>query len=218
MKGPLASVPRSELLVVHAAPIEGSGLDDLGAQAIGVGKVAATHGILELLRERARVRAVLLFGVAGAYPQRHRDGPPPVSVGELAVVTHDRLGDEGVDAPDGFLDLGAMKLGDCGPFPADPRLSREAQELLSCPAVRGVTVSTCSATEASSQRLRRRSCDADVETMEGAAVAYVCRQQEVPLLHLRAVSNWTGDRAQGAWNLGAAVDVVQRAVRRLLQA
>jgi futalosine hydrolase len=53
--------------------------------------------------------------------------------------------------------------------------------------------------------------------MEGAAVAYVCRKLEVPLLHVRAISNWTGDRDRGAWNLGAAVDAVQRAVRRLMQ-
>jgi futalosine hydrolase len=53
--------------------------------------------------------------------------------------------------------------------------------------------------------------------MEGAAVAFVCRQLEVPMLHLRAISNWTGDRDRGEWNLGAAVDVVQTAVRGLMQ-
>ena len=58
---------------------------------------------------------------------------------------------------------------------------------------------------------------ADIETMEGAAVAFVCRQLEVPLLHVRAISNWTGDRDRGEWNLGAAVDVVQKAVRGLMQ-
>ena len=51
--------------------------------------------------------------------------------------------------------------------------------------------------------------------MEGAAVAYVCRQFELPLLHVRAISNWTGDRDRGDWNLGAAVGAVQQAVRRL---
>ncbi len=218
MTGPLASLPRPELLVVHAAPIEGSGLDDLGAQAIGVGKAAATHGLMELMRERDRVRAVLLFGVAGAYPQRHRDDAPPARVGDLVVVSQDRFGDEGVDTPDGFLDLAAMKLGDGGPFAADPRLSRDALQQLGCASVRGATVSTCSGTEEASERVRSRCRDVDVETMEGAAVAFVCRQQEVPLLHVRAISNWTGDRARGEWNLGAAVDVVQRAVRRLLEA
>lgn len=71
------------------------------------------------------------------------------------------------------------------------------------------------------QQLRPRvlppSNSADIETMEGAAVAYVCRQLEVPLLQVRAISNWTGDRGRGECNLGVALELVQRAVRRLLR-
>lgn len=217
MNGLLGGFSLADFLLLHAAPIEGHGLEDLGVQAIGVGKAAATYGAAEAIRRRADVRAVLLFGVAGAFPARHRSDAPPVEVGDVAVVTSERFGDEGVETPDGFLDLGAMGLGDVGPFGADRRLSDAARALLDCPGVRGVTVSACSGTEAASARTLDRSGGADVETMEGAAVAYVCRQHELPLLHVRAVSNWTGDRDRGAWNLGAAVDAVQRAVRRLVQ-
>ena len=212
----LAGIPVAEFLLVHAAPIEGHGLEDLGAVSLGVGKVASAVHCAELLRRGDRVRAVLLFGVAGAYPARHRGAAPLAGIGDLVVVGSDRLGDEGVETPDGFLDLGAMKLGDCGPFPADPRLARAAADRLQAPCVAGVTVSTCSGTEETSARLAGRT-GSDVESMEGAAVAYVCRQFERPLLHVRAISNWTGDRDRGEWNLGAAVAVVQRAVRRLLQ-
>jgi futalosine hydrolase len=62
--------------------------------------------------------------------------------------------------------------------------------------------------------MRRRSA-ADIETMEGAAVAYVCRQLELPLLHLRAISNWTGDRGRGEWNVTTAVEAMGRAIGRL---
>ena len=213
----LGGIPLSEFLVVHAAPIEGHGLEDLGVKPIGVGKVASAVRFAELLRDRDPVRAVLLFGVAGAFPARHRQTPAPLGVGDLAILAEDMLGDEGVDTPDGFLDLGAMRLGDSGPFVADPRLASAAGELLSAPLLRGVTVSSCSGTEAASQRISARSA-ADLETMEGAAVGFVCRRSEVPLLQIRAVSNWTGDRDRGDWNLGAAVDAVQSAVRRLMQA
>lgn len=213
----LGGIPRSEFLLLHAAPIEGHGLEDLGVASIGVGKTAAAFGAADLLRRREDVRAVLLFGVAGAYPERHRGSAPPVGIADVAVVTHDLLGDEGVETPDGFLDLGSMQLGDCGPFVADPRLARDAAERLGCPSVHGLTVSTCSGTDGASQRVVQRCGGGDVETMEGAAVAYVCRKLEIPLLHVRAISNWTGDRDRGEWNLGAAVDTVQRAVRRLMQ-
>jgi futalosine hydrolase len=211
----LAGIPLAEILPVYAAPIEGHGLEDVGAAALGVGKVAAAVHCQVLLRERSNVRCVLLFGVAGAYPARHRDGAPPVPVGRLAVVASERFGDEGVVTPDGFLDLGAMRLGDSGPFVADPRLAAAAAERLAAVRVAGATVSTCSGTDAASRAMQERT-GADVETMEGAAVAFVCRRFEVPLLHVRAISNWTGDRDRGEWQLGAAVDAVQRAVRRLL--
>ena len=217
MSATLAGISLADVLLLHAAPIEGHGLEDLGVEEIGVGKVAATFGAAAALRRREGVRAVLLFGVAGAYPARQREDAPPVGVGDLAVVTQDRFGDEGVETPDGFLDLGAMKLGDVGPFPADRRLAEAATAALGCPAVRGLTVSTCSGTDAASARALARGGSADVETMEGAAVAYVCRQHEMPLLQVRAVSNWTGDRDRGEWSLGAAVDAAQRAVRRLMQ-
>ena len=218
MSATLGGLPVAGFAVVHAAPIEGHGLEDFGAVALGVGKVASAVRCAELLRGRARgeTRAVLLFGIAGACPERLRGSAPPAGVGDLVVVRRDLLGDEGVETPDGFLDLGAMRLGDCGPFGADPRLARAAAERLGAPLVDGVTVSTCSGTDGSARRVFERT-GADVETMEGAAIAYVCRQLELPLVHVRAISNWTGDRDRGQWQLGAAVDAVQRAVRLLLR-
>lgn len=210
----LGGVPIGDFLVVCAASIEEFVADGLRMATLGVGKTAAAMHLTALLRSATDVRAVLLFGVAGAYPDRHRSSPGPVRRGGLCVVGSDRFGDEGVDTPGGFQDLRALHLGDSGPFPASPRMAQQAAALLSVPVVRGVTVSTCSGTEAGSQRMWQR-CQADVETMEGAAVAYVCRQFELPLLHVRAISNWTGDRDRGDWNLGVAVDAAQQAVRRL---
>jgi futalosine hydrolase len=206
-------VPIDEFLIACASLAESSGLADLRVMPLGVGKTAAALS-LSGLRQRPDVRAVLLFGVAGAYPDRHRVTPAPVRRGGLCIVGSDRFGDEGIETPTGFQDLHAMRLGDCGPFPANPRMAQQAAALLGAPIVRGVTVSTCSGTDSASERMARRS-GADVETMEGAAVAYVCRQFELPMLHVRAISNWTGDRGRGEWDLGAAVDAVGRAVRRL---
>ena len=210
-----------DFLLTCSSLAEGTGLRHLHNALIGgVGKTAATLSLYGHLRSHPGVRAVLLFGIAGAYPDRHRGTPAPVRVGEVCIVGSERFGDEGVETPDGFHDFGSatwgrQRLCDTGPFPANPRMVQEAAAVLSVPVVRGVTISTCSGTEATSERLARRS-GADIETMEGAAAAYVCRQLELPLLHVRAISNWTGDRPHGEWNLGAAVEAVARAVERLL--
>ncbi len=211
-----------EFVVVHAARLEAP-VVPVPTFELGVGKVAATAGLYSLLvglEPRQPVRAVLLCGIAGACPERHRSTRAPVRPGSVCVVGSDELADEGVATPGGFLGAGApvfgngQRLTDTGPFPANPRIAQDAAQRLGVPIVRGATVSTCSGVDALSRSVHER-CGADVETMEGAAVAYVCRMREVPLLHVRAISNWTGDRPRGEWNLGAAVEVMQMALARL---
>jgi futalosine hydrolase len=60
--------------------------------------------------------------------------------------------------------------------------------------------------------------NAAIETMEGAAVALVCRKLSIPLVQLRSVSNRTGDRERAAWDLDGACAPLHDAVRKLLQA
>ncbi len=217
-------VPIDEFVLVHASPLERLHGKDL--HEIGVGKVAATMGLYALLvtlEARQTVRGVLLLGVAGAYPDRVRSSPAPVRRGGVCIVGSDQLADEGVLLPDAFVDFGqpvfghAQRLVDTGPFPANPRIAADAAARLGVPIVRGATVSTCSGADAVARALHART-HADVETMEGAAVAAVCRRRELPLLHLRAISNWTGDRDRGEWNLGAAVDALAAAVGQLFAA
>lgn len=205
-------------LPVYAAPAEGEALADLGAVQLGVGKVAAAVTLLQHLIERdarARPAGVLLFGVCGAYPARHRPGTA-VRIGDVVLVDPDGLGDEGAMTPDGFCDLAQLGLPAIGPLATTARdQGRRVRELLRVPMVPGTTVSTCSGTEELSLALAART-GAVVETMEGAAVALVCARRGVPLLQLRAVANWTGDRARAAWDLRGAVQVVQAAVRQLI--
>ncbi|MEO6595357.1 MAG: futalosine hydrolase [Planctomycetota bacterium] len=226
-------VPIGDFVLVCASMLERSFDREGLVHVIGVGKTAAAMQLPTVLRNKPLARAVLLFGVAGAFPDRHRSTPAPARLGGLCVVASDSFGDEGVETPTGFQaiepgptslytsahggEAGGKILGGLRSFPANPRMAQQVASLLDVPLVRGVTVSTCSGTEATSERMAARS-GADIETMEGAAVAYVCRQLEVPLLHVRAISNWTGDRGRGEWDLGGAVTAIGQAVRRLCAA
>jgi len=215
-------VPLDDFLVVHASPIERLDGVPLTLHELGVGKVAAAmelYSLLIRLESRRPARGVLLVGIAGSYPERVRGSPPPVAPGDVCIVANDVLADEGVVTPDGFVDFGrprehGVRMIDTGPFPANPRMAAEAAARLGCPLVKGATVSTCSGVDALAHGLHARS-HADVETMEGAAVAAVCRRRETPLLHVRAISNWTGDRDRAMWDVGRAVDALHAALRRL---
>lgn len=47
--------------------------------------------------------------------------------------------------------------------------------------------------------------NADVESMEGAALHYVCIQKNIPFIQIRGVSNKVGERDKSKWNFKEAI-------------
>lgn len=193
----------------------------------GVGKVNAALATEALLGFR-KPEAVILFGVGGAYPHSG------LKVGDLALASSEVYGDEGVETPDGFLDMQqlGLPLGETADGPFYNRLSFDANLIAAARAVLRpdvaasghtllegtlVTVSCGSGCDRLSQSLAERT-GGICENMEGAAVAQVCRIHDVPLLEIRGISNPTGDRNPGAWDIDAGAESVQKAVMSLLTA
>lgn len=206
-------------LIAYAAPREGETV--LGKHphtlALGVGKIAAAISLTAALSER-RADAVLLIGVCGAYPQRHlRAGLQALDVHDVCVVGSEVIADDGVVTPDGFLDLAQLRLGNVGPTPCDVGLTHAIATVFGCPIVAGATVSTGAGIDVRSHDYAQRS-GAQVESMEGGAVAAVCGRFGVPFAQLRAVSNRTGDRQHGGWDLEGALARLALAIDELLAA
>lgn len=200
-------------LYVYAFPREGQPFaGDPRTHLLGVGKVAATLALTRRVLEQ-RPAAVVAFGVAGAYP----GGP---AIGEACWVTSDWLVDEGVETPEGFLSLEQLRLGTRGPFVADAALTAalDARLGVGLPRVVGATVSTCSGTDARAAACVAACPGVRVESMEGAAVGAVCTALGIPWAQLRVVSNRTGDRDRGGWDLPGALVRLHEAVARLLPA
>jgi futalosine hydrolase len=187
----------------------------------GVGKVNAALATETLLNIR-HPETVILFGCGGAYPNRG------LEVGDLAVATEEIYGDEGVQSPNGFLDMQQLGLPLAHyqgtplfnqiPFITPminevramlkPGLSAQGQSLVTGPFV---TVSCCSGTDQLANDIAQRS-GGICENMEGAAVAQVCLQHKVPLIELRGISNMTGDRNPAAWDIPNAKNIAQQAI------
>lgn len=196
------------VLYAYAATAEAGDLaTDARCVRVGVGKVAAAVTLRARLAQD-RPDGVVAFGVAGTYA-------PARSIGSLCIVTAECLGDEGVDTPTGFVDVAALGLDDAPTMRADATLLARVQAALpGVPAVRGTTVSTGSGTDARAQAIAART-GAQIETMEGAALAWACAHAGVPWVGVRAISNRTGDRDRGGWDLPTAAAAIQDAVRRL---
>lgn len=63
----------------------------------------------------------------------------------------------------------------------------------------------------------RQRYDALCENMEGAAVARICEEYMLPLLEMRAVSNYVEDRDLTRWKLKEACDQAGKAAAMLLK-
>ncbi len=207
-----------DLLLVYAAAVEGDGLDlPVPTLCTGVGKAPAAARLARALALRP-ARAVLVFGVCGAYPMGHQpEGQIALGIRDLCVVATDRFVDEGVEMSRGFRDLASLGLDTEDSFRADPGLSTAMAERLGVPVVSAATVSTCSGTDTRSREYAARS-GAAIETMEGAAIALVCRDAGVPWGSVRAVSNFTGDRSAAGFDLTGAAAQARSAVVGLLDA
>ncbi|PKP17648.1 MAG: futalosine hydrolase, partial [Bacteroidetes bacterium HGW-Bacteroidetes-21] len=70
--------------------------------------------------------------------------------------------------------------------------------------VLGLTVAMACGTERTA-RLRAMKFNADVESMEGASLFYVCKQMGIPFVQLRSVSNFCGPGDHAQWDIPLAV-------------
>jgi futalosine hydrolase len=190
----------------------------------GMGKTNAAHALTALLETRA-VRAVMGFGIGGAYPGSGLD------VGDVALGTQAVYGDEGVQTPSGWLSTEGIGIplwqsGETrsfNTFPLDAARVERARTALSAAGynVRTgpfVTVSCCSGTAAMGAAMAERVPGALCEGMEGAALAHVAAIYGVPFLEMRAVSNLVEDRDLSRWHIREAAEAAQHAVRVLVRA
>jgi futalosine hydrolase len=207
-------------LFAYAAPPEAGPLPTEAHHAspaeflcVGVGKVASAHAVTLRLVTTPRPDLVVLFGVCGA----HADTAPSLDVGDVCVIGADGFGDEGVQTEDAFLSTTELGLTGDLSFAMDPSYTAAAAKLLDVPIVAGSTISTCSGNDRDAAARAART-GAAIETMEGAAVAHVCRALSIPLVQIRCVSNRTGDRDAAGWDLEGALAPLQAAVRRLVEA
>lgn len=156
-----------------------------------------------------RIGAVLLVGLAGAFDL----GQHPLR--SLCVVREELW-------PEYGLNDGSTVTARAFSFPlwkradgaredvydsiglADPRglfAMRENAGLADC---RSLTVAGVSASVARARAMRQR-YQADLENMEGFAVAYACARAGVPCAEIRAVSNKVGPRAPGEKDFAGAL-------------
>lgn len=179
----------------------------------GPGIPDSIYRLTKVLNQPERPDLVLHVGIAGAFNRS-------VSLGTVFTVGSDRFADLGAQtAEDGFLDLFELGLADSDQIPYQSgQLLPIAPKfpLPDLPVASAITVNTVSGTATRISQLHDR-YPADLESMEGAAVLYVCNRERMPVLALRAVSNYVEPRNREAWEMGLAIRNLNDALCRWLE-
>ncbi len=166
----------------------------------GVGMLNATYELTKHLATNS-YDLVLQVGVAGSYGRG-------IDPGKVVFVTSDQYGDLGAEDHDNYIDIFDMGLmqQDARPFVNGKLLTPllSIHNRIQLMQVSGITVNTVSGNEHTIKR-RHEKYHADVETMEGVALHYVCLKEKVTFAQVRAISNYVQPRDRSSWRMQEAI-------------
>jgi futalosine hydrolase len=175
----------------------------------GIGLMLSTFHLSEIVKSKPDL--VIQCGLAGTY-QNH------LKIGETVIVENEILGDTGAQDHMDQLDLFDMQFMNANEFPfSNSILKNEYVTHLntSLKKVTGLTVNLSSG-NASTIELRKKKYNADIETMEGAVLHYVCLQKEIPFIQFRAISNLVEPRNKDNWKIKEAIESYTLAITEFI--
>ena len=177
----------------------------------GVGLLASTVSIMKLVYEE-KPDLIIQVGIAGCFDVS-------MKLGNVVAVKEDMLGDTGVEEEGKWKDIFDLKLEKPGYPPFEkkrlPNHHLEKYNLLKLPEVAAVTINEVSTRPDRIHQLIKK-YNPSLESMEGAALHYVCREMNVPFLQMRAISNYIGERDKIKWKMKEAIENLNQHVLKYI--
>jgi futalosine hydrolase len=163
----------------------------------GVGMVATTFALTRHLTT-ASYDLVVNLGIAGSFDRS-------IELGEVLEISQDTLAELGAEGDNAFLSIDEMGFGTGTYYPTTKIADLyNLFNTFNLKQANAITVNTVHGNEASIKKVAER-LNPQLESMEGAAFFYVCRQLNVPCIQIRAVSNYVEKRNRDAWNIPLAI-------------
>jgi len=167
----------------------------------GVGTAFMSYNLTKTLSLH-KYSFVINAGIGGAFNNLF-------SIGEVVHVQNEVFAGIGLLDKDSFTNLFDMNILTTGEFPFTQNflhnfslINNKIVEAL--PTTNGVTVNTLF-TKNMGTDMRYAKLNPHVESMEGAAVFYVCMMEHIPFVQIRAISNYVGETNKNLWDIPLAV-------------
>jgi len=177
----------------------------------GVGSPATIFSTMKCIAEE-KPELIIQAGIAGTFK-------PEINIGEVVIVETEQWCDLGIEDNDEFHNLFEMQFAKPNELPYSngviackyPKLN--ALEQLR--KVHAVTSNTAHGNQISIDKIIKN-YNPDIETMEGAAVAYICAMEKISFLQIRSISNIVEPRNREAWNIQLAVKNLNKTLQTKL--
>jgi len=154
---------------------------------------------------------IIQAGIAGSFNKKIRPG-------QTVLVKQDIFGDLGMEEDNNFTSIFDSGLMNKNEFPFENGWLVNTNELLESSdllPVKAVTVNKVSDSEIQKQQLIKQ-FNADIESMEGAALHYVCLQENIPFIQIRTVSNDVGERDKKKWMMNESIENLNTELQKLI--
>lgn len=177
----------------------------------GVGQVNTTYNLTATLINK-KPDLVIQAGIAGTFTKALQQG-------QTVLIKEDAFGDLGMEEKQRFttvFDAGFANKNEA-PFSDGWLINNTTTLFESIPlhAVKGITVNKISDSLLQRQQLTEY-FDPAIESMEGAALHYVCLQQKIPFLQIRTISNEVGERDKTKWVMKDAITNLNNELHKIL--
>lgn len=169
----------------------------------GVGMVATAFSLGNKLAS-TQYDLVINAGIAGAFDRS-------LQLGDVVNVVQDRLIELGAEDNEGFVSIDQLGFGE-SMFES----SFDRQFLDKLPRVSAITVNKIHGNAASIAKVVEYA-DPKVESMEGAAFFYACKQANLPCLQIRSISNYVEPRNRENWNIPLAINNLNRELVQIVR-
>jgi len=155
---------------------------------------------------------IIQAGIAGSLDTN-------INLGDVVAVQQECLGDTGVQERGEWKDIIDMGFQQANELPFNNKYIENEwlanYNILQLPEVTGVTINQITTDQARIGMLQTK-YGAQVESMEGASLHYVCKLFDIPFIQIRAISNYVGERDKSKWKIKEAVENLNETVIRML--
>ena len=182
---------------------------DLDVLITGVGVPACMYTLTKKIATQ-KYDVIVQAGICGSFL-------PNVALGQTYFIVSDAFADLGINENNTFYSLFEKNFANPNKWPfTGGKLLNTYKNKLNLPEANAITINTVTDNPTQNE-LYKNKYNAAVESMEGAALHYVCLQENIPFIQLRNTSNYIGERNKNNWRIKEAIEGLNKSLLAVIE-